>query len=146
MPDVLLIDIPPDYASPSLPLGRFYPVIIETAAEYAEMEAFLDRDRSLPVAPDLLDHRPSALRGDDIVFARYAPSAPDWPWLLLCRWPSDYTAMVPSDGDYFARDTYTCEVFETVDNLADAQNRLLEVLGSHCPVRLTAQPESMGRA
>ncbi len=146
MPDVLLIDISPGYASPNLPLGRFYPVIIETAAEYAEMEAFLDRDRPRPVVPDLLDRRPSALRGDDIVFARYAPSGPDWPWLLLCHWPADYTAMAPRDGDYFARGAYTSEVFETVDDLADAEAHLLEVLGWHRPLQVTGLAEVMGTA
>lgn len=144
MPDVLLIDIPPVFASPSLPLGRFYPVIIESDAEYAEIETFLGRDRLTPVVPDLLDYRPSALRGDDIVFARYAPSAPDWPWLLLCRWPPEYTTMVPGDGDHFARGAYTSEVFETIEDLADAEALLIEVLGSHRPVRLAAQPEIMG--
>lgn len=146
MPDVLLIDIPPAFASSSLPFGRYYPVIIETDAEYAEMETFLDRDRSRLVAPDLLDRRRSGLRGDDIVFARYAPSGPGWPWLLLCRWPADYAAMVPTQGDYFARDAYTCEVFETVDDLADAETRLLGVLGSHRLVQLAALPEIMGTA
>tara|TARA_B110001454_G_scaffold180646_1_gene174365 strand:+ start:1401 stop:1937 length:537 start_codon:yes stop_codon:yes gene_type:complete len=146
MPDVLLIDIPPVFASPSLPLGRYYPVIIETDAEYAEMEAFLDRDRPELIVPDLLDRRPSALHGGDIVIARYAPSAPGWPWLLICRWPADYAAMVPGRGDYFARRTYTSEVFETVDDLADAEGRLLGDLGSHRPVRLAALPEIMGHA
>lgn len=73
MPDILLIDIPPVFASPSLPFGRYYPVIIETDAEYAEMQAFLDLARSRLAPPDLLDRRASALRGDDIVFARYVP-------------------------------------------------------------------------
>jgi hypothetical protein len=146
MPDVLLIDIPSSYASPSLPLGRYYPVIIETDVEYLEMEAFLDRDRPLLVAPDVLDRRASGLRGDDIVFARYAPSAPGWPCLLLCRWPVDYAALVPQNDDHFARGAYTCEVFETIDELADAQARLLGVLGSHRPVRLAALPEIMGTA
>jgi len=146
MPDVLLIDIPPVFASPSLPLGRYYPVIVETDAEFAEMEAFLDRDRSKPVVPDLLDRRPSALRGDDIVFARYAPPVPGWPWLMLCRWPADYAATVPRNGDDFARGAYTCEVFETVDGLVDAEARLLGVLNSHRPVRLAAMPEIMGHS
>ena len=123
MPDVLLIDIPPTFASSSLSLGRYYPVIIETDAEYAEMEAFLDRDRPGLVIPDLLDRRLSALRGDDIVFARYAPSAPGWPWLLICRWPADNTAMVPDHGDCFARGAYTSEVFQTADDLVDARFR-----------------------
>jgi hypothetical protein len=146
MPDVLLIDIPRVFASPSLPFGRYYPVIIETDAEYGEMEMFLDRDRPRLVVPDLLDRRPSALQGDDIVFARYAPSALGRPWLLLCRWPVEYAAMVPEQGDHFARGAYTCEVFETLDELADAESRLLEVLGSHRLVRLAAQPEIMGTA
>lgn len=146
MPDILLIDIPPVFASPSLPFGRYYPVIIETDAEYAEMQAFLDLARSRLVPPDLLDRRASALRGDDIVFARYVPPRPDWPWLLLCRWPADYAAMVPARGDFFARGAYTCEVFEAVDDLADAEARLLDVLGSHRPVRLAALPEIMGTA
>ena len=146
MPTVLLIDVPPVFASPTLPFGRYYPVIIETDAEHAEMQAFLDRDRPRLVAPDLLDHRSSALRGDDIVFARYAPAAPGWPWLLICRWPADYAVMVPRQGDYFARGAYTSEVFETIDGLADAEHRLLGVLGSHRPVRLGALPEIMGTA
>lgn len=146
MPDVLLIDIPSAFASPSLPLGRYYPVIIETDAEYVEMESFLDRDRPGLVVPDLLDRRPSRLCGDDIVFARYAPSTPGWPCLLLCRWPVDYAAMVPRNGDYFARGAYTCEVFLTLDDLADAEARLVEVLGSHRPVRLAVLPETMGTA
>lgn len=146
MPDVLLIDIPLAFASRSLPLGRYYPIVIETAAEYAEMKVFLDRDRPRLVVPNLLDHRLSALRGGDIVFARYAPSAPGWPWLLICRWPADYTAMVPVQGDYFARGAYTSEVFDTVDDLVDAEARLLSVLGSHRPVRLAALPEIMGTA
>jgi hypothetical protein len=146
MPDILLIDIPSAFASASLPFGRYYPVIIETDAEYAEMEAFLDLARSRLIPPDLLDRRASALRGDDIIFARYAPSSPVWPWLLLCRWPADYAAMVPAQGDYFARGAYTCEVFEAVEDMADAEARLLEVLGSHRPVRLAALPEIMGTA
>lgn len=146
MPDVLLIDVPSTYASPSLPLGRFYPVILETDAEYAEMVAFLEIDRPRLVAPALFDRQPSALRGDDIVFARYAPPKPEWPWLLLCRWPAEYAAMVPRDGDHFARGAYTCEVFETLDDLVDAEARLLEVLGLHRSVRLAALPEIMGTA
>lgn len=146
MPDLLLIEIPPVFASPDLPLGRYYPVTIETDAEYAEMEAFLGQDRAGLVVPDLLDRRPSALQGDDIVFARYGSSVLGWPWLLLCRWPVEYAAMVPRHGDHFARGAYTCEVFETLDDLANAEARLLGVLGSHRSVRLAAQPEIMGTA
>ncbi len=146
MPDVLLIDIPPVYASPILPLGRYYPVILETDAEIAEMMAFLAMDRPRTVVPDLFDRRPSALLVDDIVVARYAPPRPEWPWLLLCRWPASYTVMVPEQGDYFARGAYTSEVFETLEDLARAEARLTGTLGSHCPVHLIALPETMGTA
>lgn len=146
MPDVLLIDVPPAFASPSLPLGRYYPVILENDVEYAEMAAFLERERTRAVVPDLFDRRPSALRGDDIVFARYAPPGPGWPWLLLCRWPADYTAMVPQDGDHFARGAYTSEVFETIEALVRAEARLVDTLGSHRPVQMAAMPDIMGTA
>lgn len=146
MPDVLLIDIPPVYASPSLPLGRYYPVILETDAEYAEMTAFLVVERSRPVVPDLFDRRPSALRADDIVIARYAPPRPEWPWLMLYRWPADYAAMVPVRDDYFARGAYTSEAFATLEELVQAEARLIGTLGSHRPVRLAALPETLGTA
>lgn len=146
MPDVLLIDIPPVYASPSLPLGRYYPVILETDAEYAEMTAFLAMERSRPVVPDLFDHRPSALRADDIVVARYPPPRPEWPWLMLVRWPADYAAMVPAQDDCFARGAYTSEAFATLEELVQAEARLIGTLGSHRPVRLAAMPETLGTA
>lgn len=146
MPTVLLIDIPPHHWSPSLPLERYYPVILETDAEYAEMEAFLAMDRLRPVAPDLLDRRCSELVGDDVVIARYAPPLAGWPWLMLCRWPADYAAMVPPQDDNFARGAYTSEVFATLEEIVEAETRLLEMLGSHHQVFLAAQPEIMGHA
>ena len=146
LPDVLLIDIPPAYAAASLPLGRYYPVILETDAEYAEMAAFLAMDRFQPVVPDLFDHRISALLADDIVVARYAPPRPEWPWLMLCRWPADYAVMVPQPEDYFARGAYTSEAFEKLEDLVQAEVRLIEMLGSHRPVHLAALPETLGTA
>lgn len=146
MPDVLLIDVPPVYAAPSLPLGRYYPVIIETAAEYAEMAAFLAMDRPRLIVPDLFDRRPSALLADDIVLARYAPPGPDWPWLMLCRWPADYAAMVPQQGDHFARGAYTSECFRTMEEVLDAERRLFATLGSDRVVHLTCASEVMGKA
>src|SRR3990167_3362041 len=137
MPDILLIDVPPAYASPSLPLGRYYPVILETEAEWADMDAFLEQDRPRPVAPDIFDRQPSALRGSDIVFARYRPPHPDWPWLMLCRWPEDYVAMVPPGGDHFARDSYTAEVFATAAEIERAETQLLATLRAHRPVILS---------
>lgn len=146
MPDVLLIDIPAAYASARLSLGRYYPVILETEAEYREIGTFLTADRPRPVAPDIFDHRPSALRGDDIVFARYAPPCPGWPWLLLCRWPEEYVALVPRYGDHFARGAYTSECFEVIEALLDAEQRLFAALGSDRVVHLTGACEVMGQA
>jgi hypothetical protein len=128
MPDVMMIDIPPVHAGASLPLGRYYPIILETAAELDEIEAFLSRPRLLLVLPDLLDRRPSNLESDCIVIARYRPPVRGWPWLLLCRWPSDYTVMVPSDEELFARGAYTSEAFVTRDDLIAAENLLKATL------------------
>ncbi|MDE1918833.1 MAG: hypothetical protein KGH96_22515 [Sphingomonadales bacterium] len=102
MPDVLMIDIPAALVSDSLPLGRFYPIILEAAQELNEMEAFLHASRSSLVRPDLFDRRPSAIESRCVLIARYTPPAPGWPWLLLCRWPSAYTAMLPAGDDLFA--------------------------------------------
>jgi hypothetical protein len=110
------------------------------------MMTFLAMDRPRPVVPNLFDRRPSALRADDIVIARYAPPRPAWPWLMLCRWPADYAVMVPVQDDYFARGAYTSEVFATLDDLAAAEARLIGMLGSHRPVHLAALPLIMGTA
>lgn len=146
MPDVLLIDIPVAYASTSLPLGRYYPVILETEAEHREMEAFLNADHPRLIVPDIFDHRPSALLGDDIVFARYAPPCPGWPWLLLSRWPEEYAALVPRHDDHFARGAYTSECFGTIEELIEAEQRLFATLGSDRVVHLTCASEVMGQA
>lgn len=129
LPDILLIDIPPRFSGPGLALGRYYPVILETLAELSEFEAFLCEQRPALMAPTLLDRRPSALRIDDIVFARYRPTAPDWPWLLLCCWPPAYTAMADPATDAFARGTYTIDAFTTERQVDAAEAQLLAVLG-----------------
>ncbi|QOT73103.1 hypothetical protein H5V43_04050 [Sphingobium fuliginis] len=134
MPDILVIDIPPRYAAPSLPLGRYYPIIIETRFELDEIETFLAAERDFPVVPDLFDRRPSALTGGDIVFCHYAAPAPEWPLLLLCHWPANFTVMVPPTSDSFARGCYTTAMFESIDALDQTEDRLLTTLGRHHPV------------
>lgn len=146
LPDIMLIDVPAKFAAADLPLGRTYPVILETAGELAEMEAFLAATRRAPIVPDLFDRRPSALHSDDILFVRYAPPAPGWPWLLLCRWPPSYTFMLPPEGDYFARGAYTTEAFATRSELERVEARLLATLGTHYPVRIDQSPGFFGRA
>lgn len=136
LPDVLLIDIPAFYASRSLPMGRYYPVILETGAERSEMQAFLEADRPQPVAPSLFDSRPSALRGDTIAIAQYRPPGPSWPWLLLCGWPEDCVALVPPGERNFARGAYTTEVVATVEEVEHVKARLLATLRLHPPISL----------
>lgn len=128
LPDILLISIPASHASASLPLGRYYPVMLETGPEATEFDAFLHAERTMLRPPDLLDQRPSALQTDDIIFARYAPPASGWPWLLLCCWPTRYTVMAPAGDDHFARAAYTIEVLTSPSDLDACEERLLAVL------------------
>ncbi|WP_375282460.1 hypothetical protein [Sphingobium yanoikuyae] len=131
LPDILLIDIPPRFAGEGLALHRYYPVILETVAEAHEFEAYLFERRASLIPPSLLDRRPSALRAEEIVFARYAPPAPDWPWLQLCCWPQAYSLIAPSPNDDFARGAYTIEAFTSVGQVDAAERILLATLGPH---------------
>ncbi len=139
LPDVLLIDVPARFAHPSLPLGRFYPILVETAAELDELQAYLAASRAAPVRPDLFDRRPSALVASCVTLAAYAPPLPDWPWLLVCHWPLSFTAL-SVDPDMFARAAYTTEAFDTVDALMLACEHELDALHkrSEVTVRLIA--------
>lgn len=56
------------------------------------------------------------------------------------------SAMVPADGDYFAREAYTIEAFTDPSDLDRAETRLLATLGTHCPVRIEPHPGPVGRA
>lgn len=129
-PDVMVLDIPSRYASKDLPLGRFYPVIIETAEEGRELASFLACDRPDLVPPDLLDRRSSALITGDIALCRYEPPQSGWPWLLLCHWPPAFTRMAAPGSDAFARGAYTTELFATAAELEAMQIRLVERLAS----------------
>jgi hypothetical protein len=131
MPDVLVIDVAPPYRHPSLGLGRYYGVLIESCDEQREFDAFLQCHRPAPVAPNLLDRRPSAVSGDRITIATYAPPAPDWPWILLCHWPARLAALVPAQGDHFARGAYTHEMYEDAAGTIEGARRLLDSLARH---------------
>lgn len=145
LPDILLIDVPARYASDSLPLGRFYPIMVETQAEWSELTSFLHRPRPALIAPDLLDRRPTACLSETILIARYAPPAPTWPWVLLCCWPAAHTALAP-ESDFFARQTYTVEVFWTLEALQTTERNLLETLDGREPLHVWAPPEAHGLA
>jgi hypothetical protein len=130
LPDLLLIDIPRPHAASSLALGRYYPVILETFAEACEFEAFLCAEREHLVPPDMLDRRSSKLQSDDIVFARYAPPTAGRPWILLCCWPTRYTAMISSPQSEFARQAYTIDVYDSLDEVVVAEHTMLTTLGA----------------
>lgn len=130
LPDILLIDIPLHFSGSGLALDRYYPVIFESLAEMHEFEIFLCEPRAALVPPALLDRRPSALRTDHIVVARYRPPDPHWHWLQLCCWPARYKTLVPDAGGAFARGAYTVDAFISVDDIDAAELRLLTALGS----------------
>jgi hypothetical protein len=140
-PSALVIDIPPALRGDGLALGRYYAIILETESEWRELEDFLDTPRDVPVPPDLLDHRPSALRSDNVFISRYEPPEEGWPWLLVCRWPECYAAVARemSDGS-MARGCYTTELFGTSEELDAHSLVLLQSLGkSHeLSIRLIA--------
>ncbi|MBS49508.1 MAG: hypothetical protein CMN60_17740 [Sphingobium sp.] len=146
LPDILLIDIPPGFSGDGLALGRYYPVILETLAEMQEFEAFLCERRTELISPSLLDRRPSGLRTDDIVFARYRPSAPCWPWLHLCCWPPHYTMTASDPGDNFARGAYTVDAFFSVDEVDAAERLLLATLGPSEARHVRSIPSVAGHA
>lgn len=128
-PGVMLIEIDRDYRSPSLALGRFYPVIVEAEHELAELEAYLTALRPAPHSPDLLDDRPSALETPRILISRYAPAAPAWPWIAVTCWPADMAAAAHDAGVAMARGRYTMELFEDDTSLDEHCATLLHALG-----------------
>ncbi len=146
LPDILLIDIPVGHSGDGLALGRYYPVILEALAEMHEFEAFLCERRAELISPSLLDRRPSGLRTDDIVFARYRPPVPGWPWLHLCCWPRHYTMMAPDPGETFARGAYTIDAFVNADDIDAAERRLLATLGSNEARHVRSIPAVAGHA
>lgn len=129
LPDILLIDVPSQFSGQGLALDRYYPVIVETVAEAHEFEAFLCERRKRLIAPALLDRRPSALLTEDIIFARYSPPAPNWPWLQLCCWPRHYVALALDPEEAFARGAFTIDAFDDAESIGAAEARLLATLG-----------------
>jgi len=112
VPDVMVIDIDEPYRSPSLPLGRYYPIVVEHQDELAELERFLATERAVLVTPDLLDRRPSRIVTDQVLACRFAPPAAGWPWLTVFRWPPDFQQAAEREGVTMARGCYTIELSE----------------------------------
>jgi hypothetical protein len=131
MPDIVVIDIPARYASPTLSLGRFYPIMVETELEMIELAHFLALCRPDLVAPDLLDYRSSALQAQPIRLSHYDPPEPGWPYILLCQWPLSCTQLVQSSRALLARGAYTIEMFTTAFDRCNATEILQRSLCNH---------------
>lgn len=125
----MLVDIDAAYRSPSLALGRFYPIIVETEHEHVELESYFSALQPAPKAPDLLDDRPSAIETPRILISRYTPPAPGWPWIAVTCWPVDMAAAARDVGIAMARGRYTMEVFEDAAALDIHCATLLHALG-----------------
>lgn len=128
VPSVTLIEIDQQCRSSSLPLGRFYPIIIEANHELAELEAFLTSLRPEPVALSLLDDRPSALMTPRILISRYMPPQQGWRWIAVTCWLEAMAAAARDAGVSMARQRYTMELFEDSEALDDHCVALLHAL------------------
>lgn len=141
LPDILMIAIPRRlaprrFAGKHLRLGRFYPMLIETVEEQAEVEAFLAAQRATLVAPGLLDERPSSFAKEHLTIAHYAPPQSAWPFVQLCQWPSGFAARAPGSEPMFARGAYTFELFRGRVQLEQATRALLGSLDRPLSLRV----------
>lgn len=128
MPDLLMIDLSAGCPGSAGSSGRFQPILCETIFEQQEVEACLDEASGAPDPADFLDNRPSVLPPGHTTIAHYGPPADGWPYVLLCRWPPELTAVAPKDLNMFVRGTYTVELFDDHDQLELATERLLALL------------------
>lgn len=135
-PSVLVIDVPPLNRGTALPLGRYYPIILETDDERAEIECFLAAPRQEAVLPDIFDLRPSQLRSDNVLISRYDPPISGWPWLSVCRWPDRFAAAAVSPGVAMARSCYTMELFNSAAELDESQIEIVASLGDRHEIEL----------
>jgi hypothetical protein len=133
LPDILMIEVEAEFRRGNLPLGRFYPMLVETAEEQQEVEDYLGEPREHVGPPDLLDARPATLVADHITIAHYGPSADGWPFVLLCRWPPCLAATSPGHFRLFARGIYTFELFGERLRLERASDNLLSSLKRRGP-------------
>jgi hypothetical protein len=135
-PSVLVIDVPPGSRGSNLSLGRYYPIILETEGEVAEVEGFLEAPRVKLLPPNLFDRRPSNLQTDNILISRYDPPERGWPWLSICRWPSSYASGGEAMIGEMARGCYSMEMFETANALDAHCVLLVQLLREHHDINL----------
>ncbi|WP_298673169.1 hypothetical protein [uncultured Sphingomonas sp.] len=146
-PALMVIDVPKKWAGANLPLGRFYPIIIESDEELSELEAYLAAPRTTPIVPDLLATRPSRLIASAITFFEFAPPAVGWPWFLVAHWPEDLAAISASLGpDMLARNAYTFETFASRDELIAAASALAGLLGGASVICSYSEMSDTGNA
>lgn len=126
----MLIDVPLENRGAALALGRYYPIIVETDAELAELDRFLEETRSQPTAPDLLDRRPSQLWSPNVLISRYEPPLPGWPWLCVVRWPEPFVQAAIDQDVEMARGCYSMAAFQEPDEVDAHCIDLLENLGT----------------
>ena len=127
----MVIDVPKGSRGEALSLGRYYPIIIETDSEEAEINRFINAPRAGPVIPDLLDRRPSQLWSNNVLISRYEAPAEGWPWLCVVRWPDFFREAAGDRGVDMARGCYTIELFADLSDLDAHLVALLDGLGSH---------------
>lgn len=128
LPDILMIDMPRHFVGKRRSLERFHPIMVETAEEQAELDAFLAQERESVVSPDLLDARPSTLARKHLTIAHYGPSKPGWPFMQLCQWPAEFAAKASPEHRLFVRGAYTFELFRDRERLEAASKALLASL------------------
>lgn len=128
MPDILMIDLLGGLPAGTRSPGRFHPILCETVFEQEEFEQFLDIERGQPFPSEPLDARPSVLPPSHTTIAHYGPPAEGWPYVLLCRWPPELTAVAPKELNMFVRDSYTVELFDQHEELEEATERLLDLM------------------
>lgn len=136
LPDILMIDIPRRFATKRLPLGRFYPIMVETIEDQSEVDAFLEEERDLLVSPDILDERPSTLQREHLTIAHYGPAQSGWPFVQLCQWPAEFAAKASNKDRKFARGAYTFELFRDRKRLETAATVLLASLDRRHALRV----------
>lgn len=146
-PSVMVIDVALRFRGEHLPLGRYYPIIVETNAEREELERHLEDEEGAGFPPDLLDHRASNLVSDRILISRFDPPAPGWPWVSVTRWPDSFRDAAADHGVSMARGCYTMELFLSDEALEAHSAMLLDGLGSHYPINVRLlSPDTLGAA
>lgn len=128
LPDIVMIDISRRFAGGNLPLRRFFPIMIETLEEEAELDAFLAEKRDAVTLAKFLGGRPSTLPAEHLTIAHYGPPGRGWPFVQLCQWPARFAARIPTVHRLFARGAYTCELFLDRDRLERTSQLMLSSL------------------